>query len=850
MIYTSPKPHQIEGAKFLVNKRVAIVGAKTGKGKTLVVLACIHRHVYGKEDYAVVFAPVKAYDKVWPQEIKKHSDMKVIKLEEAFERWKKEKTVTFLLEYDIVLAKYSQVKADYYEFLALIIPGRITAYDECLTAQEKITLADGSTKRISELVSKQMQVDVLSYNKETGVTEAKPITGWFRNSPKTVVRVRTERMTNGAALRGSEGHLVYTPEGKKELGSLKVGDIVYNKDKGVYDFQKEIIRGVILGDASCGFTSTGRARLSFVHSYKYYDYIKLKYGLLSNLVNSEGLCFEDTKNDKSCYGDGYYTFSTLSSFNITDVMGDLYITGKKMVTRSFLDKLTPLSIFFWVVDDGSVYEDSTSLNTQSFGLEGNMIIIKYFWERWGIEYKLVPDKRFNPVLYSLRTNKESTKKLLSLISAYYQHNSTGKYTGVRYEVFNSMLEQAKKKFSGMFEDKVLTIDRPNWGLQTMYDIEVADNHNYFANGLLVSNCHKLKNPGTKLARLLSNVTRDAKAKWGITATAIGNSILDLWGLMYFLDARVLGTEWQFKKEYCVMEEVVIGWTTKFGRKVPDTRLQVVDYQNLDKLKAIVADYLWTVPSDLSVTFHDIRYDITNEEEEAYIQAAKGILEIDKVKGFAQRMPDLQRVVDGAYDKDGNKTVGFRSSKYQEYVKFISSLLAKDQSLILFAEFIDTFEMLHSLLTEDLPGVPIYRISGSYMEYHEDEVQLPCIILSTIGGTESLNLKFANHVLCFSLPFAVNGFIQLVGRITRMDSDFLEDLNVYLPVCETTIDLYKYTYLMNNAALINDVLGRDANLPEKKLTDMRTSLMAELRKNLLWRVKVLKKNSTTQRTIGM
>jgi hypothetical protein len=299
-----------------------------------------------------------------------------------------------------------------------------------------------------------------------------------------------------------------------------------------------------------------------------------------------------------------------------------------------------------------------------------------------------------------------------------------------------------------------------------------------------------------------------------------------------------------------MEEVVIGWTTKFGRKVPDTRLQVVDYQNLDKLKAVVADYLWTVPSDLSVTFHDIRYDITNEEEDAYIQAAKGILEIDKAKGFAQRMPDLQRVVDGAYDKGGNKTVGFRSSKYQEYVKFISSLLAKDQSLILFAEFIDTFEMLHSLLTEDLPGVPIYRISGSYMEYHEDKVQLPCIILSTIGGTESLNLKFANHVLCFSLPFAVNGFIQLVGRITRMDSDFLEDLNVYLPVCETTIDLYKYTYLMNNAALINDVLGRDANLPEKKLTDMRTSLMAELRKNLLWRVKVLKKNSTTQRTIGM
>jgi len=489
-IYTSPKPHQIEGAKFLVGKKVAIIGAKTGKGKTLIVLACVHKHVFGKDDYVVVFAPPKAYESVWRQETKKHSDMKVIALDEAHKRWLKVKTVTFLLEYDIVLAKYSQVTADYYEFLSIILPGRITIYDEA---------------------------------------------------------------------------------------------------------------------------------------------------------------------------------------------------------------------------------------------------------------------------------------------------------------------------------------------------------------------HKLKTPETKLVRLLSNLTRDAKAKWAVTATAIGNSILDLWGLMHFLDSRILGTEWQFKKEYCVLEEVVIGWTTRYGRKVPDTRLQVSDYKNLDQLKALMTNYLWSVDSDLNVKFHDIRYAITEHEDRVYIQAAHGILSSENMKGFAQRMPDLQRAVDGAYDIKGEKTTGFRGSKYAEYYKEISKLISKNESVILFAEFLDTFDMLYNLIKEDFPGVPIYRISGSYMEYNETTVKLPCIILATIGGTESLNLKFANHVLCYSVPFAVNSFIQLVGRITRMDSDFLEDLNVYLPICDTTIDLYKYNYLMRNAALINEVLGRDANLPEKKLNDMRAGLLAELRKELLWRTKVLKKNSTTQVT---
>lgn len=484
-IFTSPKKHQVEGAKFLVNKKVAIVGAKTGKGKTLVVLACIHRYVFGQKDYAVVFAPAKAYEGVWGQEVKKHSDMKVIRLPEAFERWKSEQSLAFLDDYDILLAKYPQVTADYYEFLSLVVPGRITVYDEA---------------------------------------------------------------------------------------------------------------------------------------------------------------------------------------------------------------------------------------------------------------------------------------------------------------------------------------------------------------------HKLKSPDTKLVRLLSNLTRDSRAKWAITATAIGNSILDLWGLMHFLDNRILGTEWQFKKTYCVMEEVVIGWTTRFGRKVQDTRLQVVDYKNLDHLKALMAEYMWVVDSDLSVKFHDLCYTMTSYEDRAYLVAAKGALSSDKVKGFAQRIPDLQRTVDGSFDIDGNPTHGFRGSKYSVYMDKIAELLSKDQSVILFAEFIASFDMLYSLLKEDFPNVPIYRISGSHMEYDEKTVKLPCVILSSIGGTESLNLKFANHVLCFSIPFSVNGFIQLVGRITRMDSEFLEDLNVYLPICETNIDRYKNAYLMQNAALINEVLGKDANLPEKKLEDVRKGLLSELRKELLWRTKVTSKKN--------
>lgn len=487
MIRTKPEQHQIEGVRFIATHRTAIAAAKTGKGKTYVILASIHAHVYGKKDYAVVFAPLKAHDKVWVQEVEKHTDMKIIKLEKAMPIWKANRSVDFLLDYDILLVKYPQVKSDNFEFLSAVMRGRILAYDEA---------------------------------------------------------------------------------------------------------------------------------------------------------------------------------------------------------------------------------------------------------------------------------------------------------------------------------------------------------------------HKLKNPDAQLVRLLTNLSRSARAKWAITATAVGNSIFDLWGIMFFLNPSILGTEWQFKKKYCVMEEKVIGWEKKFGRMVQKTALDIVGYKNLDQLKQITDQYMWQVESDLSVQFHDIPYELTADEDKLYLIAARGALDgnygytdndgkfVKEKKGFAQRMPDIQRACDGSRDINNNVVTAERNSKYKAFLVEMKKVLDAGQSLIIFAEYLDTFEMLNKLLKEDL-SVPLYRISSGYME---DAKEFPCVVLSTLGGSESLNLKFANHVFCYSIPFSVTGFVQLVGRITRMDSKYTEDLNVHMPYCATSIDKYKYQYLKSNATLINEVLGKDANLPEKQLVDMRQGLIDELRNELVWRIK--------------
>lgn len=343
--------------------------------------------------------------------------------------------------------------------------------------------------------------------------------------------------------------------------------------------------------------------------------------------------------------------------------------------------------------------------------------------------------------------------------------------------------------------------------------------------------HHLRNQKTELVSFIMECTRGAKCKWGLTATAIFNSIMDLYGIMEFIEPAIFGTEQDFKNRYCKMKLKVIGKNRNGTLK---KAWEIVDYQNLDELKLLREKFIMVVEQDIEVHFTKIAYTMTAPEERAYLIAAQGILIEDNLKGFAQRLPDLQKVVDGSRDEGGLLTTN-PGSKYFEYRKKFQEAVDKKESMIIFTEYYDTFDFLYYNLKIDFYLTPIYKICGKEREM---PTEYPCIVLATAGGSESLNLKFANHVFFYSIPFSIKFFIQTLGRITRMDSKYLDNLNCYTPFNETNIDFYKYRLMETNAVLINALLGTDANIP-KVVEAAPRSAIVNLRKSLLWKTKELK-----------
>jgi len=240
----------------------------------------------------------------------------------------------------------------------------------------------------------------------------------------------------------------------------------------------QVIAGSFLGDGSAQIEPY-RARYTTNHSLKqkeYVDWLRIK---LNRLIRVEPRI---SKNGG--WGTYNYSLSTIGHPTILTLANELYINGKKTITRYYLDRLTPLGFAIWFMDDGS---ESGMLSTHSFSESENEIIKQYLWEKWGIESKIYKDKRKS--LYFIVIRIKSLSILRKIIEPYIPECmgykiGKGKYNNTLPEI--SIIKNGENKQS--LEKKEITyIKKIKSTARYLYNIEVENNHNYFINGILTKN---------------------------------------------------------------------------------------------------------------------------------------------------------------------------------------------------------------------------------------------------------------------------------------------------------------------------------------------------------------------------
>lgn len=136
-----------------------------------------------------------------------------------------------------------------------------------------------------------------------------------------------------------------------------------------------------------------------------------------------------------------------------------------------------------------------------------------------------------------------------------------------------------------------------------YDIEVADNHNYFAEGVLVHNCKNLKTQqGQGMLQLQPTY------RIGMTGTPLLNSPLDLFAILKWLGYQRYSFG-SFKNHFCNTDE----WGTVVGYKNIDQLKDQLDSIMLRRTKDEVLD----LPEKVYVNEY---VDITDEQKAFYNKA--------------------------------------------------------------------------------------------------------------------------------------------------------------------------------------------------------------------------------------
>jgi recombination protein RecA len=244
----------------------------------------------------------------------------------------------------------------------------------CFHADAQVMLADGTSEKIGDIVKQKMPLEVVSYDVTTGEFEPRQIVNWFNNGPADLfLQFKVDANNGHNSFSCTPNHLLLSEYGYKPAGELKVGDrLMTMVEYYLSPLQEEVVMGSLLGDGSLLQISDYNAALRVGHGQAQDAYCLWKKSLFEGLIDSE--------TTDMCGG---HSFDTIPMYELTKLRRDNYDEKGKNPSQVLIDRLTPLAVAVWYMDDGTFDERQCccSISCPGFPLEKQQALVRWFHER-------------------------------------------------------------------------------------------------------------------------------------------------------------------------------------------------------------------------------------------------------------------------------------------------------------------------------------------------------------------------------------------------------------------------------------------------------------------------------------
>lgn len=481
------RPDQEDIAKDFLESGLecALINAKPGFGKT--ILAVYLAYALGEK--CLVVCTTTTIRDMWIREVRKWLDMEPGIIGSG----------TFDHDSPITIANIQTVNK---HGIKLAAEFGLLIIDECFDYETYITLADGSKRKIGTIVNKKETPLVRSYNEKSGVWENKRVVRHFKHKQEKLLKLSNK---NGS-VKCTPNHNMYVWEDSKIIkkqakdcvvGTKLISDIRHKDSRSIKDWG--LLIALTLGDGNLDKTKEG-IRLRITHGYKQLNYLECKAEYIGEYTITEG---------KSGYCDNkVFTYQSPTFKDEIGLYDMLYSNGsKKHLPEEIMEYIDWRTLAYLVMDDGGFSNGNIILSLCEMDKKSlHRLASKFFTDK---EYTVYTcNKGYN----YLRILVKGVKKLI-------KNAEREIHPDLRYKFgLNDSCDMYDPTGDTIFHNfttfEISNIEEVNATGGYRYNIEVEDNHNYVANGKLVSNCHH--SPASTFDKLL--MESRAKYKIGLSGT--------------------------------------------------------------------------------------------------------------------------------------------------------------------------------------------------------------------------------------------------------------------------------------------------------------------------------------------
>lgn len=293
--------------------------------------------------------------------------------------------------------------------------------------------------------------------------------------------------------------------------------------------------------------------------------------------------------------------------------------------------------------------------------------------------------------------------------------------------------------------------------------------------------HRLANTDNKTTVALKDAVGDA-FKLLLTATPMQNSIMDLYGLIEFIDTGALGDSDTFYKRYFRKPENYGELTATASRYCFRTlRSQVEGYVKIPRRIPVTADYPLSAkevklaamldaylkkPDKLAFPKMD-SYDLTLMFTRAFSSSPFALCKLTDTAYGRVPEPELKEMADLSAEIKPQST-----GKGQTLLKALKVVFAElkkrgaNRKVIIFTESLATIGFLHLLLSNTYKTLAFDGSKSSdysVIKKFESEAE---ILITTDVAAEGFNLAFCSLVINYDLPYNILTLEQRIMRCHR------------------------------------------------------------------------------------